>query len=136
ASSCRARQKKCKTTLVSSRLTWEANMALLQVDSVTSGYGDTEILTDVSLAVEQNEIVSIIGPNGAGKSTLMKTIFGLLHPKSGSVMLDGTDISQYKPHKIVRERMCYVPQVANVFTTLTVEENLEMGAFALDGSDL
>lgn len=111
-------------------------MALLQADNVTSGYGDSEILHQVSLSVEQNEIVSIIGPNGAGKSTLMKTIFGLLHPKEGSITLDGKDISKYKPHKIVRERMCYVPQVANVFTTLTVEENLEMGAFALDGADL
>lgn len=111
-------------------------MALLQADRVISGYGDSEILHEVSLAVEENEIVSIIGPNGAGKSTLMKTIFGLLHPKSGSITLDGTDISKYKPYEIVRKRMCYVPQVANVFTTLTVEENLEMGAFVIDSADI
>jgi len=111
-------------------------MALLQVDAVTSGYGDTEILRDVSIAVEAHEIVSIIGPNGAGKSTLMKTVFGLLHPKKGAITLAGQDISKHEPYEIVRERMCYVPQVANVFTTLTVEENLEMGAFVLDSVDL
>ena len=111
-------------------------MPLLQVDSVTAGYGDTEILRNLSIAVEPNEIVSIIGPNGAGKSTLMKTVFGLLHPHQGSVTFNDQDITHAAPYKIVLQGMCYVPQVAYVFTTLTVEENLEMGAFPLGKANL
>ncbi|TAN31223.1 MAG: ABC transporter ATP-binding protein [Castellaniella sp.] len=111
-------------------------MPLLKVDTVTAGYGDTEILRGLSIRVEPQEVVSIIGPNGAGKSTLMKTIFGLLHPREGSIWFDGHDITQFAPHRIVRQGMCYVPQVANVFTSLTVEENLEMGAFPLGKADL
>lgn len=109
-------------------------MPLLSVEQVTGGYGDTEILRRLSMTVEADEVVSIIGPNGAGKSTLMKTVFGLLHPREGQITFDGHDISNMAPHQIVRLGMCYVPQVANVFTTLTVEENLEMGAYALDAS--
>jgi len=106
-------------------------MPLLEVDGITAGYGDSEILHNVSMRVEPGEIVSIIGPNGAGKSTLMKAVFGLLHPKSGTIRFDGHDISRLEPYQIVERGMCYVPQVANVFTELTVEENLEMGAFLL-----
>ncbi len=111
-------------------------MPLLQVDSITAGYGDTEILRGVSIVVESHEVVSIIGPNGAGKSTLMKSIFGLLHPRQGAIHFDGHDITHVAPHRIVRLGMCYVPQVANVFTALTVEENLEMGAFPMGSADL
>lgn len=111
-------------------------MPLLQVDSVTAGYGDTEILRGVSMVVEAHEVVSIIGPNGAGKSTLMKTVFGLLRPRQGSIHFDGHDISHLPAHRIVRLGMCYVPQVSNVFTALTVEENLEMGAFPMGNADL
>ena len=112
-------------------------MPLLRVDDVTCGYGDTEVLRDFSVEVREREIVSIIGPNGAGKSTLMKTIFGLLHPWRGAIVLKEQDISCHTPYRIVTLGMCYVPQVANVFTALTVEENLEMGAFVLrDGGDL
>jgi ABC-type branched-subunit amino acid transport system ATPase component len=111
-------------------------MPLLKVDAITAGYGDTEILRGLSLTVNEQEVVSIIGPNGAGKSTLMKTIFGLLHPRQGSIHFDGHDITHMAPHRIVGLGMCYVPQVANVFTTLTVEENLEMGAFPLGRADL
>ncbi len=111
-------------------------MALLEVDSITAGYGDTEILRNVSMRVRQGEIVSIIGPNGAGKSTLMKTIFGLLHPREGSVSFDGADISALQPYQIVERGMCYVPQVSNVFTELTVSENLEMGAFLAKKADI
>jgi len=110
-------------------------MPLLKVDDVTAGYGDMQVLTDVSIAVEPGEIVSIIGPNGAGKSTLMKAVFGLLHPWQGRIEFDGRDISRLEPYEIVATGMCYVPQVANVFTWLTVEENLEMGAFILDDGD-
>ena len=106
-------------------------MALLKVDRVTSGYGDVVVLEDVSIEVGATEIVSMIGPNGAGKSTVMKTIFGLLNPTQGSITLNGQDITGASPHEIVRMGMCYVPQVANVFTTLTVEENLEMGGFVV-----
>jgi ABC-type branched-subunit amino acid transport system ATPase component len=106
-------------------------MPLLKVDSVSAGYGDSEILHGVSMEVRESEIVSIIGPNGAGKSTLMKTIFGLLHPREGTIHLRDKDISHHTPYQIVGLGMCYVPQVANVFTDLTVEENLEMGAFLL-----
>lgn len=111
-------------------------MALLEVRGVTAGYGDTEILRNISMEVGEREIVSIIGPNGAGKSTLMKTIFGLLHPREGSVVFDGHDISRLQPYQIVERGMCYVPQVANVFTDLTVSENLEMGAFLAKTNDI
>jgi len=112
------------------------NMPLLKVDSVSAGYGDSEILHGVSMEVREGEIVSIIGPNGAGKSTLMKTIFGLLHPRQGAIHLRDKDISHHSPYQIVGLGMCYVPQVANVFTELTVEENLEMGAFLLKNANM
>ncbi len=111
-------------------------MPLLKVESVTAGYGDTEILRGVSMVVQPHEVVSIIGPNGAGKSTLMKTIFGLLHARQGTVTFDGHDITHLAPYQVVRLGMSYVPQVANVFTTLSVEENLEMGAFPAGKADL
>jgi ABC-type branched-subunit amino acid transport system ATPase component len=111
-------------------------MPLLQVEGVTSGYGDMEVLRDVSIALEPGEIGSIIGPNGAGKSTVMKVVFGQLRPWRGRVVFAGEDISHLAPYEIVTRGMCYVPQVGNVFTELTVEENLELGAFALDGRDV
>lgn len=107
-------------------------MNLLEVENVVSGYGEMEILHDVSIRVEKGEIVSMIGPNGAGKSTLMKTIFGLLRTWKGRVLFDGQDITRLPPEQIVRRGLCYVPQENNVFSTLTVQENLEMGAFIRD----
>jgi len=104
-------------------------MPLLIVDNVTSGYGDMEVLHDVSIEVNPQEIVTIIGPNGAGKSTLMKTIFGLLKPKTGEIQFSDHEIGGLSPDRIVRLGMAYVPQVENVFPSLTVHENLEMGAF-------
>jgi ABC-type branched-subunit amino acid transport system ATPase component len=112
------------------------SMALLQVEAVTSGYGDIVVLHEVSIEVQPAEMVSIIGPNGAGKSTLMKTVFGLLRASHGRVVFDGHDITTRSPYDMVKFGMCYVPQVANVFTNLTVEENLEMGAFVLRDRDL
>jgi len=106
---------------------------LLKVDGVVAGYGEMEVLRGVSLSVGKDEIVSIVGPNGAGKSTVMKVVFGLLKPWQGSVEFEGKDISGMAPDKIVRLGLCYVPQVDNVFPNLSVEENLEMGAFILDG---
>ena len=104
-------------------------MSLLTVEQVTSGYGDMEVLHDVSIVVNVQEIVTIIGPNGAGKSTLMKTIFGLLKPTTGEIRFTDQDITGLSPDRIVRLGMAYVPQVENVFPSLTVRENLEMGAF-------
>jgi len=104
-------------------------MPLLTVKQVTSGYGDMEVLHDVSIGVDPQEIVTIIGPNGAGKSTLMKTIFGLLKPTTGAIRFTDHEIGGLSPDRIVRLGMAYVPQVENVFPSLTVHENLEMGAF-------
>lgn len=107
-------------------------MSLLEVEHIVSGYGEMEILHDVSIRVEKGEIVSLIGPNGAGKSTLMKTVFGLLTVWEGHVLFAGERITRMRPEQIVRRGICYVPQVENVFSSLTVQENLEMGAFIRD----
>lgn len=107
-------------------------MSLLEVQNVVSGYGEMEILHGASIRVEKGEIVSVIGPNGAGKSTLMKTIFGLLQAWDGHVAFAGEDITRLPPEQIVRKGLCYVPQENNVFASLTVQENLEMGAFIRD----
>jgi len=107
-------------------------MSLLEVKNVVSGYGGMEILHGVSIHVEEGEVVSIIGPNGAGKSTLMKTIFGLLKTWDGHVRFADEEITSVVPEQIVRKGMCYVPQVDNVFPSLTVQENLEMGGFIRD----
>jgi len=108
-------------------------MAILEVEGVTTGYGEMEVLRDLDLRVDEGEIVSIVGPNGAGKSTAMKLVFGLLSPWSGAVRFRGQDIAGIAPDRLVRKGLAYVPQVSNVFRTLTVEENLEMGAFTLTG---
>jgi branched-chain amino acid transport system ATP-binding protein len=104
-------------------------MKSLEVQDVTSGYGEGDILHGVSLWMEKEEMVSIIGPNGAGKSTLLKTIVGLLRLRQGSIRFKGITISGKRPAEISRLGICYVPQEENVFPTLTVVENLEMGAY-------
>jgi ABC-type branched-subunit amino acid transport system ATPase component len=104
-------------------------VALLEADQVSSGYGDMSILHDVTIRVDPGEVVTLIGPNGAGKSTFLKTIFGLLHPSAGHIRFRDIDITGLKPPQLVRHGMSYVPQVDNVFPSLTVQENLEMGAF-------
>ena len=104
-------------------------MPLLEVAGVVAGYGETEILHGVSLTVDDGEIVTIIGPNGCGKSTLMKTVVGLITPRSGQIRFRGADIAGRATERIVRSGLCYVPQSANVFPSLTIRENLEMGAF-------
>jgi branched-chain amino acid transport system ATP-binding protein len=108
-------------------------MALLEARDVVSGYGDVEILHGVDIDVERQEIVTIIGPNGAGKSTMMKAIYGLVDCWSGTVSFDGTDITDLRADQVTERGMCYVPQRENVFPTLTVRENLEMGAYIEDG---
>jgi len=104
-------------------------VAVLSLDQVVGGYGDTQILHGVSMYVDEGEIVVIIGPNGAGKSTAMKAVFGLLNLSSGRVFLDDNEITNMPTELVVRQGVCYVPQTANIFPSLTVEENLEMGAY-------
>lgn len=101
---------------------------LLQAENLRSGYGEMEILHGVSMTLEQGEMVVLIGPNGAGKSTLIKTIFGLLHPTEGRVRFRDTDITGFHPRELVIMGLGYVPQSNNTFPTLSVLENLEMGA--------
>jgi neutral amino acid transport system ATP-binding protein len=103
---------------------------LLEVTDVFAGYvPGLDILQGVNLTLAEGELVTIVGPNGAGKSTLAKAICGLLNPHQGRITLRDKNISKLKPNQIVRLGMCYVPQIANVFRSLTIEENLEMGAF-------
>lgn len=103
---------------------------LLEVENVYAGYiKDLDILQGVNFKIYPGELVAVIGPNGAGKSTLAKTIFGLLSPHQGTITFKGENIAGLKSDRIVQRGMCYVPQIANVFPSLTVEENLEMGAF-------
>src|SRR4030042_4303149 len=104
-------------------------MSLLNVSGVVSGYGETDILTGVSITVQAGEVVTIIRPNGSGKSTLMKTVFGLLRPRRGEITFRGENIVGLPPEQITRRGICYMPQSDNVFPSLTTHENLEMGAF-------
>ncbi|MGR3495286.1 ABC transporter ATP-binding protein [Citreimonas sp.] len=103
--------------------------AFLAAEGMVGGYGGADILQGCTITVERGEIAVIVGPNGAGKSTAMKAVFGMLDLREGSVTLDGHDITALTPQARVREGMGFVPQNANIFTSLTVEENLEMGAF-------
>ena len=99
-------------------------------DAMTGGYGaGPSILNACTVAVEKGQIAVIVGPNGAGKSTAMKAVFGMLNLRSGAVRLDGEDISSLSPQARVAKGMAFVPQTQNIFTSMTVEENLEMGAF-------
>ncbi len=114
----------------------DGNGAVLATEGIVAGYvPEVNILEDVSIHVKEGEIVTIIGPNGAGKSTLIKTIFGLLHPREGRVVFKGEDITAEKPHVCTRRGLSYVPQLENVFPTLTVEENLEMGSLDRSTTD-
>ncbi len=99
-------------------------------DAMTGGYGaGPSILNACTLAVEKGQIAVIVGPNGAGKSTAMKAVFGMLNLRTGAVRLDGEDITALTPQARVAKGMAFVPQTQNIFTSMTVEENLEMGAF-------
>ena len=100
---------------------------------MTAGYGDgPDIISSCSLNADKGEIVAILGPNGAGKSTAMKSLLGLLNLKSGNIKIDGEDISNFSPQDRVRKGISFVPQTKNVFSELTVKENLEIGAFLRD----
>ena len=107
-------------------------MTALIGSAMTGGYGGADILKGWTVAVESGEIAVIVGPNGAGKSTAMKAMFGMLDLRAGSVLLDGEDITTLQPQHRVQRGMGFVPQTQNVFTSMTVEENLEMGGFIRD----
>ncbi len=107
-------------------------MTVLIGEGMTGGYGGADILHDCTVAVGQGEIAVVVGPNGAGKSTAMKAVFGMLPLREGRVTLRGEDITALSPQDRVKAGMAFVPQNGNVFTTMTVEENLEMGAFLRD----
>jgi len=107
-------------------------MAFFEGQNMTGGYGGADIITSCNIDVNKGEIVAILGPNGAGKSTAMKAMLGLLNLKNGVVKIDGKDISNLSPQDRVKEGISFVPQTRNVFTGLTVRENLEMGAYLRD----
>ena len=107
-------------------------MTALIGSAMTGGYGGADILKGCTVEVESGEIAVIVGPNGAGKSTAMKAMFGMLDLRAGSVLLDGEDITTLQPQHRVQRGMGFVPQTQNVFTSMTVEENLEMGGFIRD----
>ena len=104
-------------------------MTFFSGKNMTGGYGGADIISSCTITVDRGEIVTILGPNGAGKSTAMKAMLGLLTLKSGKISIDGKDISKLTPQDRVKEGISFVPQSKNVFTGLSVKENLEMGAF-------
>jgi neutral amino acid transport system ATP-binding protein len=106
---------------------------MLSLDAVTAGYTDENIIHDITLHIDDGEIVTIIGPNGSGKSTLMKTIFGLTMQRGGKIHFRAQDITRKRPEELVRLGLAYVPQERNIFPSLTVKENLEMGAIIMRG---
>ncbi len=104
-------------------------MSFLTGNNMTGGYGAADILHDCTIGVEKGEIAVVVGPNGAGKSTAMKALFGMLDLRQGEVLIGGENITSLTPQDRVTRGMGFVPQTSNVFTTMSVEENLEMGAF-------
>lgn len=104
-------------------------MSQLELREIHGGYGGVDILTGVNLRVDAGEIVIVIGPNGAGKSTAMKSIFGLVNVRQGKIEFEGRDISRLRTEQIIRHGISFVPQTEHIFPTLSVDENLEMGAF-------
>ena len=104
-------------------------MSLLGMTDIHGGYGGANILNGVNIAIDANQIGVIVGPNGAGKSTTLKALFGLLRVSQGNVVFNGQDITNFAPEKLVREGLSFVPQEFNVFPTMSVQENLEMGAY-------
>ena len=105
-------------------------MAMLEVNEINTYYGNIHALRGISITVEEGEIVSLIGANGAGKTTTLRTISGLLKPRSGNVILEGEDLVKYKAHEIVYKGVAMVPEGRGIFSRLTVLENLDMGAFS------
>jgi branched-chain amino acid transport system ATP-binding protein len=108
----------------------------LEIDNIHSYYGHIHALKGISVEVNEGEIVTLIGSNGAGKSTALRTISGMMHPRKGRIIFEGKDISRQEPHQIVHRGMVHVPEGRGIFPTLTVKENLEMGAFTISDSQL
>jgi branched-chain amino acid transport system ATP-binding protein len=108
---------------------------MLSVQNVSAGYGMVQILRDVTFQIQEKEIVSIIGPNGAGKTTLVKTIMGLLHPQSGTIQFKGKNIEKLPPYEIVKNGLVMIPEGREIFPTMTIEENLQLGAYTVKGKD-
>ena len=104
-------------------------MSVLAIRDLHAGYGETEILHGLNIHVDAGEIVVVVGPNGAGKSTAMKSVLGLLNIRSGTIELEGAEITNTPPTEVITKGVSYVPQTHNVFVSLTVQENLEMGAW-------
>ncbi len=104
---------------------------MLEIENLSAAYGMVQILRDVNFKVEQGEIVSIIGPNGAGKTTLVKTIMGFLHPKTGSIKFNGENIEKLPTYEIVKKGLTMIPEGREIFPRMTVEENLQLGAFSI-----
>jgi len=109
---------------------------LLTVKDLDAGYGRLQILSDVDMTAKEQEITVVVGPNGSGKSTLLKSIFGLASVYSGSIALDGEELTHLPPHQIARRGVAYLPQVENVFSNLTVRENLSMAGYGVEKLDL
>lgn len=107
-------------------------MSLLDVSNLDAGYGDLQVLSEVNLHVDSGEYVTVVGPNGAGKSTAMKAIFGIANRIGGSITFNGGDITDLPPEAVIHQGLSYVPQTENVFPSLTVAENLRLGAYILD----
>jgi ABC-type branched-subunit amino acid transport system ATPase component len=101
----------------------------LEIKGITSGYGDSKVIFDLSMFLEKQEIACIIGPNGSGKSTLLKTIVGIVKPSKGKIMFNGMDITGLDPHEVLRKGICLLPQGRSAFPIMTVMENLQMGAY-------
>ncbi len=110
-------------------------MSLLEIRNLSSGYGEVQILWDVSFSIEEGKLTTIVGPNGAGKTTLLRTVMGLVKPWQGQVILDGEDITRLPPHKKVEKGIVLIPEGRQLFPEMTVLENLEMGAFTARASE-
>jgi branched-chain amino acid transport system ATP-binding protein len=108
-------------------------MSILTIEKITAGYGAQDVLFNISAYIEKGEIIAIIGPNGAGKTTLLKVIAGIIKPKSGDILFKGKSITGKPPQYITAGGISWVPQEENVFPSMTVRENLEMGAYLLKG---
>lgn len=111
-------------------------MSMLQLENIHSYYGHIHALKGLDVVVNEGEIVTLIGSNGAGKSTTLRTISGMMHPRVGRVLYKGKDISKVQPHEIVQQGMVHVPEGRGIFPTLTVKENLEMGAYLVSDTAL
>jgi branched-chain amino acid transport system ATP-binding protein len=116
--------------------TESGDLPILELDGIVAGYGAITILNGASFKVRRGTITTVIGPNGAGKSTVFKAVFGLLKAKSGRVLLDGRDITNATPRRLLELGLCYIPQGRNIFPELTVRHNLELGAASLPSADI